>query len=102
MLDVEGFERGTQRREPQTFVDGLGELHVEKIFDALRLAERRKTLQITVCRDERDCSGAFVIFAALDSDDAIFHEVDATDTRLPGQRADALHEIDRRQFFAVE
>src|SRR4051812_48571755 len=102
VLGVEGIDGMAQGRVPEAVVDELRVLLVEEGLGLERLAERGEALEVLVRRDERDGGRALVGLAALDADDAVFHQVDAPDAIVAGDLADLGDEPRGWQLLGVE
>ena len=76
---VERVECGPQRRGPQSVVDELRVLLVERALEPEFVAREDETFERLVRGDQRDRARALVDFARLHADHAIFDHVDPAD-----------------------
>jgi hypothetical protein len=91
----EAVERALERREPEPVVHELGPALVDGPLEPGEVALDRDVLELLVRRDERHGSGSLVDLAALDADEPVLDEVDASDALSAGPPVHLLHHGER-------
>src|SRR6266511_2517004 len=72
----ERIQREAERRVPQAVIDELGVRWLDAAFERPERTFQSQVFEVTVSRDQRQCTGDLVDLAALDADEPVFDHVD--------------------------